>query len=191
MQKIIMRRFLVLLIIVFFSMDSFSQVLEVVHADSNQRRSVIGIVVIDGKLPYAVSGTFEDGSTDDVPIYFYYVPGAFMISTADYERLYSYHPDSVIRICINHSEWIDFRKSEDVKYVGYVLAEVIQYGNFILNIRNFKKAKGTDYYFDFSSPSGIAVFPSGHFTKRKYEKVKSVFYPYYTRIGEKKKKIYR
>lgn len=148
--------------------------------------TISGVVIIDGVVPYAVAGEFVNEDTASFPIPFWYVPGAFMISKADYQRLCSFEKDDVLRIILRtsesklkHSVKKDFFETSEITYSTEVGAGFIQYGNFILNIRNFRRQHGKDYYFDLYTPSGVRAIPT-NLSKAKYKKVKSVMRPYYT-----------
>ena len=166
--------------------------------------TICGVVIIDGIVPYAVAGEFVNEDTASFPIPFLFVPGAFMIGKADYQRLCNFGKDDRLRIILRTSESMlkhsvkkDFFETSEITYSTEVGAGFIQYGNFILNIRNFRRQHGKDYYFDIYTPSGVRAIPT-NLSKAKYKKVKSVMKPYYVtkfRNGKLKhnrlKKTYR
>ena len=172
--------------------------------DVSDAETISGVVIIDGIVPYAVAGEFVNEDTASFPIPFWYVPGAFMISKADYQRLCSFGKDDGLRIILRtsesklkHSVKKDFFETSEITYSTEVWAGFIQYGNFILNIRNFRRQHGKDYYFDIYTPSGVRAIPT-NLSKAKWKKVKSVMTPYYVtkfRNGKLKhnrfKKTYR
>ena len=148
--------------------------------------TICGVVIIDGIVPYAVAGEFVNEDTTSSPIPFKYIPGAFMIDKEDYQRLCNFGKDDGLRIILRtsesklkHSIKKDFFETSEITYSTEVWAGFIQYGNFILNIRNFRRQHGKDYYFDLYTPSGVRAIPT-NLSKAKYKKVKSVMRPYYT-----------
>jgi hypothetical protein len=109
-----------------------------------------------------------------------------MIDKEDYQRLCNFGKDDRLRIILRisesklkHSIKKDFFERSEITYSTEVWAGFIQYGNFILNIRNFRRQHGKDYYFDIFTPSGVRAIPQ-NLSKAKYKKVKSVMNPYYT-----------
>ena len=147
---------------------------------------ICGVVIIDGIVPYAVAGEFVNEDTTSSPIPFKYIPGAFMIDKEEYQRLCNFGKDDFLKIIlrtseskVKHSIKNDFIETFEIIYSIEVPVEIIQYGNFILNIRDFRRRHGKDYYFDIYTPSGVRVIPT-NLSKAKYKKVKSVMKPYYT-----------
>lgn len=172
--------------------------------DVGNTETICGVVIIDGVLPYAVAGEFVNEDTTSSPITFRYIPGAFMIEKEDYQRLCNFGRDDGLRIILRmsesklkHSVKKDFFDTSEITYTTVVSAEFIQCGNFILNIRNFRKQHGKDYYFDISTPTTGWFAIRTNLSKAKWKKVKSVFNPrYLTKVRNGKiknnrfKKIY-
>lgn len=156
------------------------------HFDVCNTETICGVVIINGIVPYAVAGEFVNKDSTSSPIPFKYIPGAFMIEKEDYQRLCDFGKDDFLRIIlrtseskVKHSIENDFIETFEITYSTEVPVEIIQYGNFILNIRDFRRQHGKDYYFDIFTPSGVRVIPT-NLSQTKYKKVKSVMKPYYT-----------
>lgn len=150
----------------------------------NDTETICGIVIINGVVPYACAGEFINEDSVSSPIHFRYVPGAFMVSKSDYQQINNYNKDDGLRIIIKtsvrkvrHTVKKDIVKTSEIMYSKIIPVEFIQYGNFILNIRDFQRKHGKDYYFDIYTPTGYQTVRS--ISKLRYKKVKSVLEPYY------------
>ena len=152
--------------------------------DVNDTETICGVVIINGVVPYACAGEFIHEDSVSSPISFRYIPGAFMVSKSDYQRLNNYNKDDGLRIIlktsenkVRHTVKKDDLKTSDITYSRTIPAEFIQYGNFIINIRDFRRKHGKDYYFDIYTPTGYQTVRT--ISKVRYKKVKSVLKPYY------------
>lgn len=153
--------------------------------DVNNTETICGVVIVNGVVPYACTGTFTHKDSVSSPIHFRYVPGALVINECDYQQVNNYNKDDSLRITlkvsvnkVRHTVKKDYLKTSDIMYSTTIPVEFIQYGNFILNIRDFRRKYGKDYFFDIYTPTGYQTVRS--ISKVRYKKVKSVFEPYYT-----------
>lgn len=152
--------------------------------DINGTETICGVVIINGVVPYACAGEFINVDSASFPIHFRYIPGAFIVSKSDYQQFSNYNKDDGLRIIlktsackVRHTVKKDNLKTSEITYSTTIPVEFIQYGNFILNIRDFKRKQGKDYFFDIYTPTGYQAVRS--ISKLRYKKVKSVFEPYY------------
>src|SRR5574344_280674 len=184
-----MKQLIIYIIIIFISLNAYSQkdsIIVPISIDTLQNSYIVGIIIIDGKLPLYAYGTINSASTKDTIIPFEYIPGNFIINKSDYLHLKSYNKSQFLEITIIYSENVDFRKYNTTYYEHHILAEIIQGENFIFSITNYKRKKGKCYYFDCVTPLGIVQHPNFQtFSKRQFKKAKKVFYKKYTRVGEK------